>query len=66
MRPFSYMSWETGRSSTGGRTRPADLGKQAPASVIPDDIRLQIEARFIEPAQVADDVVDAVTHDTTG
>jgi NAD(P)-dependent dehydrogenase (short-subunit alcohol dehydrogenase family) len=49
---------------TSGRNRPAHLGQQAPAPVIPDDIRLQIEARSIEPAQVADDVVDAITHDT--
>jgi NAD(P)-dependent dehydrogenase (short-subunit alcohol dehydrogenase family) len=48
---------------TSGRNRPAHLGKQAKAPVIPGDIRSEIDPLFIEPAQVADDVLDAVVHD---
>jgi short-subunit dehydrogenase len=48
---------------TSGRNRPAHLGRQARAPVIPNDIRVAIEQRFIEPEQVADDVVDAVAHE---
>ena len=48
---------------TSDRNRPAHLGKQAKAPVIPGDIRNEIDPLFIEPAQVADDVLDAVVHD---
>ena len=48
---------------TSGRNRPARLGRQAKTPRPSEDVRAAIEPLFIEPSQVADDVVDAVVHD---
>jgi NAD(P)-dependent dehydrogenase (short-subunit alcohol dehydrogenase family) len=48
---------------TSGRNRPARLGKQAKTPRPTADAQAAIEPLFIEPAQVADDVVDAIVHD---
>jgi len=45
---------------TSGRNRPAHLGQQAKTPVIPGDVRAVIDPLFIEPDQVAADVLDAV------
>jgi NAD(P)-dependent dehydrogenase (short-subunit alcohol dehydrogenase family) len=48
---------------TSGRNRPEHLGKQARTPRPTDDQRAAIEPLFIEPGQVAADVLDAVVHD---
>jgi len=47
---------------TSGRNRPERLGKQAKTPRPTADVQAAIEPLFIEPAQVADDVLDAVVH----
>jgi NAD(P)-dependent dehydrogenase (short-subunit alcohol dehydrogenase family) len=49
---------------TSGRNRPAHLGRQAKTPRPTEEVQAAIEPLFIEPAQVADDVVDAIRHDT--
>jgi NAD(P)-dependent dehydrogenase (short-subunit alcohol dehydrogenase family) len=49
---------------TSARNRPEHLGPQRPAPALPGDVRRQqIEELFIEPAAVADDVLDAIRND---